>query len=73
MSDEPKLGIIGRERAQVDGLARLIHNVVKTKHGYSPIREDRRGSHFEVQIIDPDGALTAAVIRVTIEFDRIES
>jgi hypothetical protein len=65
-------GIIGRERALIDGLAKLLHKAVVTRHEHTSIIESRRGSYFEVRISDPDGEPTGRVARVTVELTMDE-
>lgn len=74
MSPTPqeKPGIIGRERALMDKLAKLLHEGVAWRYEVTDVREDRRGSHFEVRVIGPDGEATGHIARITIELDRVE-
>jgi hypothetical protein len=66
-----KPSIIGRERSLMDKLANEIVAAVQKRHPVTDLREDRRGSHFEVQITLDDEP-TGHVARVTIELDRLE-
>lgn len=68
-----KLSIFGRERSLIDGLAELLHAAVRISHDYGPISEERRGSKFEVRLLDHDGEQTGRIARVTVELDRVES
>lgn len=72
-----KPSIIGRERALIDGLTKVLHGSIESvrfhpRHDPTPTSETRRGSTFEVAIRDPDGQPTGHVARVTIELDRLE-
>lgn len=64
--------IIGRERALIDALAKLLYEAARNSHDYGPIRETERGSTFEVRVLS-GGAMTGRVARVTIELDRVEA
>lgn len=84
IAGERKLGIIGRERALIDGLSYAINHSIggpapskKTmaelrRHNTGAVYQCPRGNTFEVQIVDPDGDLTGHVARVTVELDRFE-
>ena len=52
--------IIGRERALIDSLGNPVQAAVKKRHDYTPLRETRRGTEFEVAIRDPDDEPTWA-------------
>jgi hypothetical protein len=60
-------GIIGRPRALIDALILLLHKGIRTRHEYTAVMEDRRGSHFDVRLVDPDGETTDHVARITVE------
>jgi hypothetical protein len=77
--------IIGRERALIEGLAKALNLTVgglppskKTqaqlsRHNTGKLWETNLGNAFEVQLVDPDGAITGHIVRVTIELDRFEA
>jgi hypothetical protein len=64
---EPEMGIIGRERALIDALGRLVLAALNKHHDYTPLRETRRGTEFEVAIRGPDDEPTGRVARISIE------
>jgi hypothetical protein len=66
-----KPGIIGRDRALVDKVAKLVHDATKKQHQWTPLRETRRGSWFEVRVTGPEGP-TKHIVSITIELDRLE-
>lgn len=69
---EKQLGILGRERALTDKLAKVVHAAAWRLHPCTPIRDLGRGAYFEVRMMDgkePSGR----VARVTVEFDRLET
>jgi hypothetical protein len=84
MSDSDKLGIIGRERALLDGLSNAMQSSIGgpppskkvlaelRRHNSSKIRPTSRGNTFEVQIVGPDGEITGHIAKVTVELDRFE-
>ena len=74
MSDYPPIrqeAIIGRERALLDGLTKLIHDAVRSRHDYGPISERPRGATFEVHLLAGDEQ-TGRIARITVELDRVE-
>lgn len=62
-------GIIGRERALIDALSKLVLASLNQRHDYTPLRETRRGVVFEVAIRDPDDKPTGRVARISIELE----
>lgn len=66
------LGILGRERAVVDGFAKTLRRAIETKAEYTAIRPTRRGSYFELRTSEAYST-GAAVLRVEVTFDRIEN
>lgn len=69
---EEKLPLIGRDRALIDGLAKLVHDAVRKRHEYTDLYEGTRGCTFEVRVLDPDGDPTGRIARIAIELDRVE-
>lgn len=61
-----QLGIIGRERTMVDKVVKTLHAAARPLGDYTAIREDRRGSHFELRLADN------SIVSVTVTFERIE-
>lgn len=61
-----KLPLIGRDRVMLDKFAKLVQREVSRHYEYSRLREDPRGSHFEVRLVD------GRIARVTVELDRVE-
>lgn len=66
-----ELAIIGRERALIDALTTALHNTVRSRHNYGPIRETSRGSTFAVELL-VDGESTDRVARITVELEPME-
>lgn len=75
MADQAKLGIIGRERAVIDKLTKLISDAVGGYHERTNSRHTDRGAEFEVRIFEGTrgrGEPTGHIARVTVELDRLE-
>jgi hypothetical protein len=70
MSESSKLPIIGRERMLIDKLAQKLQRSIETTHGYTTVRQEPRGSYFEVMMYDGKEQ-TDRIARVTVEMDRI--
>lgn len=71
-----KLAIIGRERALIDKLAKLLADSTGRYHERTDPRHTARGAVFEVRIFEGDrrrGWPTGRIARVTVELDRIET
>jgi hypothetical protein len=64
---ETDLPIIGRELMQADKLTKLLLDATGRKHNVRPATSDRRGFHYEVELLDPDRKTTNRVARVTVE------
>ena len=64
------LGILGRERALIDKLAKQLNHAAKG-HEVTPVYKTKRGSYFEVRIFDgPESS--GRIARVEITLDRVE-
>lgn len=60
------LSIIGRERALIDKLTKVMFDAARRHHNYTPMVDTPRGSTFTVQIL-VDGEPTGRVARVNVE------
>lgn len=69
---EDKPGIIGRERALMERLAKQLHLDARLSHDHTALFETRRGYRFEVNISGPDGKPSGRIASVVIELDRVE-
>jgi hypothetical protein len=70
--------IFGRERALIDGLAKVLKEAAwrgarfaKASHEVSSVSATERGAMFDVQI-HVDGEPTGHIARVTVDLDRFE-
>lgn len=66
-----ELGIIGRERALVDKLAKRLHDKGAAGHELTDVQPTARGATFRVRLFDgPE--YTHRIARVTVEFEGID-
>lgn len=71
MNDTDKPSIIGHERVLIEMLTKIVHGAVSRRYDYTPIREERRGSYFEVLLVDGDGEPTGRIARIAVTLDRL--
>ena len=65
-ADYPDISIIGRDRVLIEQLAKTIRDSVRRTHETTDPREDQRGSHFDVRVLDANGNRSGHVARVTV-------
>lgn len=70
-SSNPRLGLIGRDRVLADKTAKKVHRTLAKLWAHTDLQEDRRGSHFDVQLADHVEGETRTY-RVTVELMSIE-
>lgn len=72
---DAKLPLIGRERALIEKLAKLVYKV-NLPNGTltTKLREagDQRGFYFDVNVPDADGNPSGCIARVEIKLNRVE-
>jgi hypothetical protein len=68
----PKLGIIGRERSLVNGLAKKLRRDCSRNHEHTDIKETDRGASFDLHLFEGNEP-TNRIVRVTVEMIGVKN